>query len=183
MSERSEGGLVRPVEREAVGAKEPGEYVYPVKIRSMRTADLDAIMRIEYVAFTMPWSSLTYRNLLRRRDADLYVAESPEDGIVGYAALWGVLDEGELGTLAVEPRRRNRGVARRLLERVLERAQERGMRAVFLEVRVSNTPAQHLYAGYGFRQVGVRRNYYAFPLEDALVLRRAIDRITDRSPR
>jgi [ribosomal protein S18]-alanine N-acetyltransferase len=186
VSERSEGGLARPMERGArhtVDDRDSGGDAYPVTIRGMRVSDLDAVMQIEYVAFTMPWSSLTYRNLLRRRDADLYVAESPEDGVVGYAALWGVLDEGELGTLAVEPRRRNRGVARRLLERVLQRGRERGMRAIFLEVRVSNTPAQRLYAGYDFQQVGVRRNYYAFPLEDALVLRRAIERMVDGEAR
>lgn len=147
---------------------------YPIHLRPMRVDDLDRILQIEYVAFTMPWSSLTYRNLLHRKDAELWVAESADDGVVGYAGYWGVLDEAELGTIAVEPRCRGRGVARRLIEHVIERVRTRGMRALFLEVRVSNDPARRLYAEYGFRQIGVRRNYYAFPLEDALVLRLAL---------
>ena len=149
---------------------------YPVTLRRMELADLDRVLQIEYVAFTMPWSSLTYRNLLHRKDAEIWVADSSDDGVVGYAGYWSVLDEAELGTIAVDPRHRGRGVARRLLEHVTERVRQRGLRAVFLEVRVSNAPARRLYAEYGFHQVGVRRNYYAFPLEDALVLRLALAR-------
>ncbi|MGH7483067.1 MAG: GNAT family N-acetyltransferase, partial [Longimicrobiales bacterium] len=65
-------------------------------------------------------------------------------------------------------------IARALLERVIQRAAARDVRTMFLEVRVSNERARRLYAAAGFRQVGVRRNYYAFPLEDALVLRREL---------
>ncbi len=158
------------------GGADPVRQEYPVAFRPMRIADLDRVLQIEYVAFTMPWSSLTYRNLLHRKDAELWVAESADDGVVGYAGYWGVLDEAELGTLAVDPRRRGRGVARRLLEHMIERVRQRGMKALFLEVRISNDPARRLYAGFGFSQVGVRRNYYAFPLEDALVLRLALAR-------
>ncbi len=152
----------------------PAAPPYDVALRRMREGDVDRVLQIEYVSFTMPWSSLTYRNLLKRRDAEVWVADNAEDGVVGYAGFWGVLDEAELGTIAVEPRRRGRGVSRRLLDRIIERVAERGMKAVFLEVRVSNAVARRLYASYGFRQVGTRRNYYAFPLEDALVLRRTV---------
>lgn len=152
-----------------------GRDGYDVVVRPMRESDLDRVLQIEYVAFTMPWSSLTYRNLLQRNDAALYVADSPEDGVVGYAAMWSVLDEGELGTLATDPRRRSRGVASRLLERVLERARTQHLKAVFLEVRVSNEDARRLYERFGFERVGLRRNYYAFPLEDAIVMRKPVD--------
>lgn len=140
-------------------------------LRRMCDDDLDLVLGIEHVAFAMPWSSITYRNLLRRRDADLSVAEIPEVGIIGYAAFWSVLDEAELGNIAVTPEYRGRGVARALLDRVLERATEKQINAMFLEVRVSNERARALYERAGFKQVGMRRNYYAFPLEDAIVMR------------
>ncbi|MGH7482312.1 MAG: ribosomal protein S18-alanine N-acetyltransferase [Longimicrobiales bacterium] len=145
-----------------------------LELRAMRAADLDDVLAIEHVAFAMPWSSITYRNLLRRRDAELLVAELPGPGVVGYTVCWRVLDEAELGNIAVAPAWRGRGVARALLERVIVRAAAKGVRALFLEVRVSNERARRLYAAAGFRQVGMRRNYYAFPLEDALVLRRDV---------
>ncbi len=149
--------------------------VHPVAVRRMRSGDIDRVLQIEHVAFTMPWSSITYRNLLLREDAELWVAESSVDGVVGYMGFWSVLDEGELGTIAVAPRWRGRGVAQRLLQQAFERGLARGLKALFLEVRVSNQVARRLYTAHGFEQVGVRRNYYAFPLEDALVLRRRLD--------
>ncbi|HET9982889.1 MAG TPA: ribosomal protein S18-alanine N-acetyltransferase [Longimicrobiales bacterium] len=140
----------------------------------MGTADLPRVMEIEYACYSMPWNESTFRGLLRRSDADLFVIETA--GVVaGYAVFWSVLDQGELGNVAVSPEWRRRGLARRLLDAVFARARERRIREVFLEVRVSNLGAQDLYRRYGFREVGRRRNYYMEPVEDALVMRKDLD--------
>ncbi|MGH7476341.1 MAG: ribosomal protein S18-alanine N-acetyltransferase [Longimicrobiales bacterium] len=143
-------------------------------LRPMTAVDLDRVLEIEHAAFAMPWSSLTYRNLLARAEAEIWVAELPDAGIIGYTAFWTVLDESELGNIAVSPAWRRRGIARRLIEHALARAAARGAAAVFLEVRVSNHAALQLYEELGFVHVGMRRNYYAYPLEDALVMRREL---------
>lgn len=145
-----------------------------VLIRSMRLADLPSVMDIELECFTMPWSEATFRGLLRRTDADLFAAEA-EGRLIGYAAFWSVLDQGELGNVSVTSRWRRKGIANRLIRAVLQRARERGVREVYLEVRVSNLGAQNLYNAYGFEQVGRRRNYYLEPVEDALVMRKLLD--------
>jgi ribosomal-protein-alanine N-acetyltransferase len=142
-------------------------------IRRMRSSDLTRVMEIELVCFTMPWSEATFRGLLRRTDADLLIAEQRGD-IAGYAAFWAVLDQGELGNVSVAPGWRRRGIGQRLVKAVLTRAADRGVREVFLEVRVSNVGAQKLYHRYGFEEVGRRRNYYLEPVEDALVMRREL---------
>jgi ribosomal-protein-alanine N-acetyltransferase len=142
-----------------------------LNLRRMRVTDLSEVMEIERSCFTMPWSEATFRGLLRRSDADLIVAESTGK-VVGYAAFWAVLDQGELGNVAVATRWRRRGVGRTLVRAILARAVERGVREVYLEVRVSNHAAQELYQRHGFAEVGRRRNYYLEPLEDALVMRR-----------
>jgi len=144
-----------------------------ILIRRMRSADLPRVMEIELMCFTMPWSEATFRGLLRRNDADLLIAEHAGD-IAGYAAFWAVLDQGELGNVSVAPGWRRRGIGQRLVNAVLARAADRGVREVFLEVRVSNLGAQKLYHRYGFEEVGRRRNYYLEPLEDALVMRREV---------
>ena len=41
-----------------------------------------------------------------------------------------------------------------------------------LEVRASNEPAKSLYGSMGFESVGIRKNYYRNPREDALILRK-----------
>jgi len=93
------------------------------------------------------------------------------DQLVAYAVFWQVLDQGELGNVAVDPAWRRRGMARRLIRAVMERAAARGVRELFLEVRPSNMGARQLYESFGFRRVGQRRNYYQKPVEDAVVMR------------
>jgi ribosomal-protein-alanine N-acetyltransferase len=97
------------------------------------------------------------------------------------------LDEAHVTTVAVAPEYQHRKVGSRILMALLEEARGRNARTVALEVRVANWPAQRLYSWFGFRPVGVRKNYYAETGEDALVmwiddlqsddLRRRLDRI------
>ncbi|HZD04918.1 MAG TPA: ribosomal protein S18-alanine N-acetyltransferase, partial [Longimicrobiales bacterium] len=94
----------------------------------------------------------------------------PGHGVVGYAVLWWVQAHGELANLAVRREHRGRGFGSRLLDRVLERARELGIRNLYLEVRVSNERAVGLYERRGFLEIGRRRDYYQRPREDARVL-------------
>jgi len=148
-----------------------------IEIRKMRAADLSTVMQIELVTFTMPWSEATFRGLLRRTDSDLFIADMA-GAVVGYAVFWSVTDQGELGNVAVAEAHRGRGIGGKLVEAVLERASERGVREVFLEVRRSNAGAQNLYRTFGFFEVGKRKNYYLEPVEDALVMRKVLDAVT-----
>ena len=142
----------------------------PVSLRPMRPADVPQVHRIERQSYSVPWSELTFRGLLQRRDAELLVAEVAGQ-LAAYAVFWQVLDQGELGNVAVHPAWRRRGLARRLIGQVMERAAARGVRELFLEVRPSNTGARQLYESFGFARVGQRRNYYQEPVEDAVVMR------------
>jgi ribosomal-protein-alanine N-acetyltransferase len=139
------------------------------EIRRMRSEDLDVVLAIEQASFSTPWSLASFRNLLARADADLWVAVV-EDEVIGYTVVWYAATECELGNLAVAPQQRCRGVGRSLLEWTLRKAKERGAERVFLEVRVSNRVAQDLYRSRGFVQVGLRRRYYRAPTEDARVM-------------
>lgn len=132
-------------------------------------SDLDEVLEIEGASFSTPWSRGSFRNLLGRRDAELWVAEIGS-GVVGYAVVWYMGHEGELGNLAVAPAWRRRGLARQLVHWVTEKASARGVARLFLEVRESNRAAQELYLHSGFVPIGVRRRYYREPVEDALVM-------------
>lgn len=153
----------------------PGSEGDAVRVRAMRADDLPAVVEIESLSFRTPWSEQTFRNLLRRSNACLIVAENAAGFVLGYAVTWFAGAECELGDLAVDPSVRRRGIGSRLLGVLLEDAGRRGAASVFLEVRMSNIEAQHLYERWGFRPVGTRPGYYASPLEDALVMRRAVD--------
>ncbi len=145
-----------------------------LEIRTMRSADLPQVMLIELSTFTMPWSEATFRGLLRRRDSDLLVADIKGE-IAGYAVFWAVMDQGELGNVAVDDAQRGKGIGTKLIEAVLDRATHRGVHEVFLEVRKTNVRAQELYRTFGFSEVGRRKNYYLEPLEDAVVMKKNIN--------
>jgi [ribosomal protein S18]-alanine N-acetyltransferase len=144
-----------------------------IVVRDMEPADVKTVVAIEQESYTVPWSEATFRGLLRRRDAEMIVAVGG-DRVVGYAAFWCVVDQGELGNVATTAGWRRRGIGARLIIEILRRADQRGVREIFLEVRPTNAAARRLYDAFGFVQVGRRRNYYQEPVEDALVLRRPV---------
>ena len=136
----------------------------------MRAGDVEVVAAIEADAFTSPWSAETFASLLDRSGLELLVLEDEREGVIGYAVLWCILDQGELANVAVAPRLRGRGLGAHLLSRVLEVARERGIRTVFLEVRATNRQALELYRRFGFTDVGRRKGYYDHPREDALIM-------------
>lgn len=141
-----------------------------VAIRPMQYDDLDRVCAIENVSFTCPWTRESFRRLVPRKDADMLVAEVGAS-VAGYAVIWYAGDDAELGNLAVAPECRQRGIGRQLLDAAIEQARARGMRRLFLEVRVSNAVAEALYRSRGFVPVGIRPRYYQRPVEDARVMR------------
>ena len=142
----------------------------PLRFRPLRESDLPRVMQIEHACFSTPWREATFRGLLLRTDTDLVAAE--RGGLlVGYAICWTVLDQAELGNVAVDPRERGNGVGTALVDRAVEAVGARGARELFLEVRETNGDAQSIYRRKGFTVVGRRRAYYSEPVEDALVMR------------
>ncbi|HSJ07518.1 MAG TPA: ribosomal protein S18-alanine N-acetyltransferase [Longimicrobiales bacterium] len=151
-----------------------------VTLRTMGAADVAAVVTIERASYSVPWSETTFRGLLRRGDSELVVATAG-DTLVGYAVLWCVLDQAELGNVAVIAGWRGRGIGECLVQEMIQRAERRGVREIFLEVRPSNPVARRLYERLGFAMVGRRRNYYQEPVEDALVLRRPLEPHSSRT--
>jgi ribosomal-protein-alanine N-acetyltransferase len=141
-----------------------------VEVRTMRAEDVDAVVEIETQTFSSPWRKETFAELIGRPTLEMLVMEHAEEGIVGYAVLWCILDQGELANLAIVPRLRSKGLGARLMARVMDIGRERGVESMFLEVRGSNAHALELYRRFGFSQVGQRRGYYDHPKEDARIL-------------
>jgi ribosomal-protein-alanine N-acetyltransferase len=148
----------------------PGGGAAAFRIRFARENDLEGVMEIERASFSVPWKEATFAGLMKRTDSDLLVAESGGE-VVGYAACWTVLDQAELGNVAVAERARATGIGGALVDAVVDRVRARGAGECFLEVRESNEEAQSLYRQRGFAVVGRRPRYYAHPTEDALVMR------------
>ena len=144
-----------------------------VALRDLSFGDLPRVIEIEQSCFSTPWQRSTFESLLHRADADLIGAFSGGE-LVGYAITWTIMDQSELGNVAVNPEARRRGLGRLLVETALGRVRARGARECFLEVRESNRGARALYERLGFEPIGRRRRYYARPVEDAVVMRKGI---------
>lgn len=146
-----------------------------IEIRALRREDIRSVVAIESEAFTTPWQESTFEALLEREGVELMVMADDDDGVIGYAVLWVILDQGELANLALTTSRRGAGLGSHLLRHVLARARERGVGKLFLEVRASNQRAIELYRSFGFEDVGLRRSYYESPTEDARVMLATFD--------
>ncbi|HST58206.1 MAG TPA: ribosomal protein S18-alanine N-acetyltransferase [Longimicrobium sp.] len=141
------------------------------RVRPLREEDLQRVIEIERECFSTPWKEQTFRGLMKRSDTDLLVAEAPDGAVEGYAAAWTVIDQSELGNVAVSAGARGAGVGGALVDAVVDRIRDRGATECYLEVRESNEAAQSLYRQRGFVTVGRRPRYYSLPTEDALVMR------------
>ena len=127
--------------------------------------------QLERMCFSRPWSKKMLAEELDNQCAAFLVAVEPEtEKAVGYAGLLVVADEGYITNVAVDPSCRRQGVAAQLLQVFDNFAKGNHLAFLTLEVRPSNAAAIALYEGFGFREVGRRRNYYDLPKEDALIL-------------
>jgi ribosomal-protein-alanine N-acetyltransferase len=141
--------------------------------RMVLDQDLDEVVAIEAASFSNPWTRQMFVWESQHSDVShLYVMRTPEHRVAAFCSWWLVVDELHINIVAVRPELRRRGLATALLRRVLADAAARGARRATLEVRQSNGAARQLYEGLGFSVAGVRRQYYAEPVEDALILSR-----------
>lgn len=141
-------------------------------IERMRPArDLEGILSVDAASFSRPWTREMFVWEAENSDVSrLFVYRTVEGQVIAYCATWLVFDELHINNLAVMPDWRRRGVALELLDVAVARAVGEGARRATLEVRASNLPARRLYERLGFRPAGVRKAYYASPVEDALIL-------------
>lgn len=142
-----------------------------IRVREARRADLGAVIAIERVSFSDPWTNGMFGVHLVSRDGNTFLVAEDDERIVGYTIAQTVREESELLNIAVDPARRNCGVGALLLDAAMERCSRGGGRDMWLEVRASNAGARTLYDARGFVPVAVRKRYYHAPQEDAIVLR------------
>ena len=138
-------------------------------IRTMQKGDVAAVAALEAQIFPMPWSAAGFADTLPREDIIFLVAYE-QDELLGYVGIYCTLDEVEITNVAVAPAARRRGIARALLTELKQQLACRNVARIVLEVRVSNEPAIRLYEQMGFSVLGVRKNFYEKPTEDAYIM-------------
>ena len=142
-----------------------------MNITRMNEGHVSQVAALEKLCFSDPWSENSVASELDNPLSLWLIAE--ENGMVcGYVGSQTVLDETDMMNIAVHPDCRRRGIASALIGELVNQLRERGSHVLRLEVRESNVHAISLYESMGFTQLGLRKNYYRNPKENALILGR-----------
>jgi tRNA threonylcarbamoyladenosine biosynthesis protein TsaB len=140
-------------------AKLPGGRL-PFAVRPALAEESPVLARLQAETMNRPWGDSFVRDLLATGGGRGFLAESGNDPC-GFALVRVVADEAELLAIGVSPHERRRGVAAALLNAAVAALTQSGTRSLFLEVDENNLAAIGLYRRAGFRDVGVRKDYYA----------------------
>lgn len=139
-----------------------------MEIKNLSTEYIKDVAAIEKACFSSPWDEAALEAELENACSHLYVAID-KDRAVGYAAVYCVCGEADIARVAVLGEYRRQGIATQLL---LKSFEDNQADCVFLDVRESNAAAINLYRSLGFEQVGIRKNYYSDPTENAILMKR-----------
>ena len=154
--------------RRSLGIDEP--EALRLEVTRMRRRHLRGVMAIERRVYPRPWSPNLFLSEMQELSNRVYLVGRVDREVVGYGGLICYGDEAHVTTIAVDPDLHRHKVGTRLMHDLIQAAIGLGAEAVSLEVRVSNWGAQRLYGLFGFRPVGVRKNYYQEIGEDALIM-------------
>ena len=136
------------------------------------TADhVSQVAELEKICFSDPWSEKSVASELTN-PLSIWLVAVEGERVAGYVGSQSVMGESDMMNVAVHPDFRRQGVAELLVKELVAALAEKGNYCLTLEVRASNTPAISLYEKLGFSRIGLRKNYYRSPKEDALILRK-----------
>ena len=142
-----------------------------IDILLMTEDHVPSVAALEAVCFADPWSEKSVASELSN-PLSFWLVAVAGDVVAGYVGSQTVMGETDMMNVAVHPDYRRRGIAKTLIEALIQGLKERESHCLTLEVRASNEPAISLYTELGFLEAGRRKNYYRNPKEDALILRK-----------
>jgi ribosomal-protein-alanine N-acetyltransferase len=151
----------------------PGPGI-PMIFRQMSIEDVVEIHAIETDIFPFPWSEASFVNFVSQGYNCQVMCEGANGRIAGYFILMTSVDEAHLLIIGLKANLQGMGYGRVLLDRIIQTAREHGMVSILLEVRPSNIGPLRMYRKYGFKEIGIRKNYYLDvdnTREDAIVMR------------
>ncbi len=141
-------------------------------VRDAVNSDIDKIYEIECLSFSNPWSREDFISNLG--DSYIFSVICESETVIGYAIVSVTPPEGELYNIAVLSEYRGTGAAHLLLGTAFEAARKRNVETVYLEVRESSLRARSYYKKEGFTELGLRKNYYKNPTENAVLMTKNI---------
>ena len=141
-----------------------------VFIRPMIKADLEQVIAIDQVSFSLPWPQRSFQYELDENFTSRCWVAEVDGRIAAMMVGWLIVDELHVATIATHPEYRGQGIGKRLLVHALHAARDEGVTRSFLEVREGNAVALSMYHSLGFVEDGRRKEYYKDNNEDAILM-------------
>ena len=154
--------------KESIKADLSGNQIYS-KIFRLGKEYSGELANLESLCFSDPWSA-SYLSDVLKNSCSYFFGMKDSGIILGYCGIYIIEDECEIINLAVHPDKRRLGIGKALMTCVHEQAKILGAAVFYLECRKSNTAAFNLYKSLGYEKIGIRRNYYKNPSEDAILM-------------
>lgn len=139
-------------------------------VEPIKKEHLSQIANIEKLCFSDPWSENALELLLKENCVSFAVTDG--ESVLAYGGMMTVLDEGHVLNIATHPDYRKRGFAREIMHSFYNVAEQKGLSVMFLEVREHNMAARNLYLSEGWKELGVLKNHYSHPVENAIVMQK-----------
>ena len=141
----------------------------PIKIEEISKNDAPCVAKIELACFSQPFKESDILEYLKNPIWHFFVCKEDEN-VLGYISFTKILDEIQIVNVATSPEHRKMGAGKALISYLLDFAKENEVTKLFLEVRESNEPAINLYKRFGFYKVGISKNHYKEPTENAILM-------------
>ena len=137
-------------------------------IRQAKNSDAEQIGEIEKNCFSQPWTVNQIKKEINNEKA-IFIVASADDIICGYISGQLIIDEFYISNIAVSSDFRNLGIATAIIKKLIEILMQMKCALLSLEVRESNVIARKLYENTGFVNLGLRKNFYSAPKENACI--------------
>jgi len=141
-----------------------------VILRKMTLDDLEQVVALDQISFSLPWPPRSFQFELTDNPASRCWVADLDGRVVGMVVAWLIVDEIHIATIATHPDFRKQGIGKKLLSFTLQSAKDEGALTSFLEVRESNEAALMMYHKFGYVESGRREGYYKDNGEDAILM-------------
>ena len=139
------------------------------KIEPMNSSHIEGVFEVSKLSLAEAWNIESIEKELSNKLAK-YLVALDENKVIGFLGMWVVFDEGDITNIAVHPEYRKQGIGNLLMDNLITLCNENNINSLTLEVRESNLPAQNLYKKHGFKEEGIRKNFYDNPKENAIIM-------------
>ena len=145
-------------------------------LRKMKSDDIPFVKETENLSFSNPWPESAFKGEVENPGVSFpyVIVLKGEERIVGHIIYWRIKEEVQISNIAIHPDFRGLGIGKKVMSTIMDKIKKEGVSYIFLEVRPSNNRAVALYKKLGFQKLGLRKNYYHNPVEDAIIMGKSL---------